>query len=133
MHIRARVAWFLVAGVVGFVVDAGVLSLLIWLGSGPRLGRLASFAAAMLTTWLVNRNRTFGDRAGPPSLGEFTRYAAASGLAALVNLGVYMALVSWVAYFRTWPILALALSTGAAMTLNFWSYWKVVFVRRSGD
>jgi putative flippase GtrA len=132
MHIGRRVTWFIVAGLIGFLVDAGVLSILIWLGSGPRGGRLISFVSAMATTWLVNRSRTFADRAGPPSLREFAHYATASSLSAAVNLGVYMALVSWAGPFRARPVLALAVSTVAAMALNFWSYWKVVFAER-GD
>jgi putative flippase GtrA len=130
MHPGMRLAWFGVAGLLGFAVDASVLSVAIWLGSGPRLGRLVSFLAALTATWLINRSRTFGDRAGPPSLLEFIRYATASSLAGLVNLGVYMALVSSAPFFRAWPILALAVSTAVAMLINFWSYLKVVFAQR---
>jgi putative flippase GtrA len=122
-----RVLWFGMAGGAGFIVDAGLLMLLIAAGAGPRFGRLVSFVAALVTTWLINRSRTFADRAGPPSLAEFGRYAAASSVAALLNLLVYMALVTWVEDFRQWPVLALAVATALSMSVNFLSYLSLVF------
>ena len=130
MPISSRLIWFLVAGTVGFLVDAGILQGLVWIGVDPRPARLASFLAAMTATWLINRSRTFGDRAGPPSILEFLRYTAASTAAAIINLGVYMALVTWGTPFSTYPVLALAIATTLAMGVNFWSYLKVVFAPR---
>jgi putative flippase GtrA len=131
MRLGARFGWFLVAGCAGFAVDAAVLTGLVWLGAEPRLARLASFAIAMIATWLINRRRAFGDRAGPPSLREFAQYAAASMLGALVNLAIFMALVTWGEPFRSWPVAALTLATGVSLFINFWSYLKVVFAPRA--
>jgi putative flippase GtrA len=126
----SRWLWFVVAGGVGFVVDAGVLWLLVISGADPRPARLASFAAAVIVTWLINRSRTFEDRVGPPSLREFGRYLTASIAAAAVNLGIYMGLVSFVPAFAAMPVLAVAISTLASMGLNFWSYATIVFSGR---
>ncbi|MDQ0469375.1 GtrA family protein [Labrys wisconsinensis] len=130
MRLSARIARFLVAGAAGFVVDVGVLSALVWCGADPRPARLVSFLAAMTLTWQINRVTTFGDRAGPATVAEFLRYAMASGLAALINLGVYMGLVTWGGAFRTWPVLAVAIATALSMTVNFLSYLKLVFSPR---
>ena len=83
-------------------------------------------------TWSINRTRTFGDRAERPSLAEFGRYLAASLAAAAVNLGVYMVLVTFVAVFRSMPVLAVAIATLVSMGVNFWSYATVVFSSRRG-
>lgn len=127
MRPAARVMWFAVAGGAGFLIDAGVLSLLGQAGLDPRAARLVSFSAALVTTWLVNRSLAFGDRSGAPTLAEFLRYAAASAAAAIVNLAVFMGLVTWGGPFATWPVLALAIATALSMALNFTSYLKVVF------
>jgi putative flippase GtrA len=126
----SRWLWFVVAGAVGFIVDAGILWLLVISGVDPRPARLASFSAAVVVTWLINRSRTFEDRAGAPSLREFGRYLTASIAAAAVNLGIYMGLVSFVPAFAALPVLAVAISTLASMSLNFWSYATIVFSGR---
>jgi putative flippase GtrA len=131
MHLSRRILWFGVAGLAGFAADACVLTLLTRAGLDVRLARLLSFSGALVVTWLINRSLTFGDRAGPPTLAEFLRYAAASSLAALINLAVFMGLVSFISQFAAWPILALALATGLSMTVNFTSYLKIVFARKS--
>ncbi|WP_408161241.1 GtrA family protein [Caballeronia jiangsuensis] len=51
------------AGVVGFVVDAGVLYAALSLGCGPYLGRVISFLCAAFVTWQINRRITFARRA----------------------------------------------------------------------
>ena len=130
MRRSSRWLWFVVAGAIGFVVDAGLLWLLVISSVDPRPARLASFSAAVVVTWLINRSRTFEDRAGPPSLREFGRYLTASIAAAAVNLGIYMGLVSFVPAFAAMPVLAVAISTLASMGLNFWSYATVVFLGR---
>jgi len=131
MKLSSRVGWFLVAGSVGFCTDALVLTALVALGAEPRLARLVSFLVAMIATWLINRAHAFGDRAGPPTLGEFGRYALASSVAAAINLGIYMALVTYGEPFRSWPVLALLLATLVSMGVNFWSYFKIVFAPKS--
>lgn len=133
MKLHARIFWFLFAGLTGFAVDAGVLMLLIETGLDPRLGRLVSIFAALMTTWAINRRLAFGDRVGPPSLREFLAYCLASGLAALINLGVFTALVTWGSLvprgeiFTRQPIVALIVATGISMSFNFWSYLTRVF------
>lgn len=129
MRLGSRIGWFALAGGLGFLVDAGVLKALIWTGLDPRPARLVSFLAALATTWIVNRSAAFRDRAGPPSLAEFGRYAAASAAAGAVNLGVYFGLVTAVPVFAAWPVAALAVATAASMSLNFWSYFRLVFAR----
>ncbi|MBP0579006.1 GtrA family protein [Labrys sp. LIt4] len=125
--VRRRLCCFALAGFVGFAFDAGILTLLANFGLDARLARLASFACAMVVTWLINRSLTFGDRAGTNIAAEFLRYLSASVLSALVNLGAFMALVTLGGPFARWPVLAVGIAVALSMTLNFWSYFKMVF------
>jgi hypothetical protein len=57
---RDRFARFSVIGSLGFLVDAGVLQLLITMTDlGPLLARIGSFAIAVLVTFALNRYWTF--------------------------------------------------------------------------
>ena len=129
--LTSRLCWFAVAGLGGFLVDAGVLTILMHLGLDARIARFISFACALTMTWLINRSRTFGDRVGQPSLREFLRYASASTLAALINLGIFTVLFTLGGPFAEWPVLAVAVATGVSMSVNFWSYLKLVFARKN--
>ncbi|MEW9304757.1 GtrA family protein [Labrys neptuniae] len=129
--LRWRLCCFALAGFVGFAFDAGILTILVNLGLDARLARLASFAGAVVVTWLINRSLAFGDRAGSDIAAEFLRYLSASALAALINLGTFMALVTLGGPFARWPVLAVAIAVALSMTLNFWSYFKAVFTPKA--
>jgi putative flippase GtrA len=131
MRLSNRAFFFAIAGTIGFLVDAGVLTALVFIGGDPRPSRLLSFAAAVTVTWLVNRRLAFGDRAAKPSLMEFARYLGASALGAVINLVVYFVLVTYGAPFSTNPVLALAIATSVSMAFNFWIYLSVVFRKRT--
>lgn len=90
---KKRIIPFAIAGAVGFGVDAGVLLL-----ASPLLGafggRAVSFACAVLTTWLINRNFAFADRAGSTAKHwEFLRYFGAMLPGAAVNWLAYSLVV----------------------------------------
>lgn len=131
MHISSRILKFGLAGGIGFVVDSGLVTILVWAGVDPVLGRCFSISIALVTTWLVNRSLAFADRApGPPNLPEFLRYVSASLVASLVNFGLYWLMVRWQGIFAQWPVLAVAIATGVSMCMNFFSYFKLVFAHR---
>jgi putative flippase GtrA len=51
---------FCAVGTVGFVIDAGILQLLVLgIGMSPYLVRIISFLVAASATWLMNRHYTF--------------------------------------------------------------------------
>jgi len=131
VHISSRILKFGLAGGVGFLVDSGLVTALVWAGLDPVLARSFSIAAALVTTWLVNRSLAFADRApGPPNLPEFLRYVGASLVALLINFGIYWLLVRWQGVFAQWPVLAVAFATLVSMCANFLSYFKLVFAHR---
>ena len=110
--------WFIVAGGLGFVVDASLFLALSATGLGPALARIPSIFAAMFTTWIINRTRTFQTTTAP-SLSEFLQYVAAMAVGFLINYSTFLLLFSLSDTIRATPIIALAISTGAAMSVNF--------------
>jgi len=116
---------FGIAGGIGFLVDAGVLSLLLQTTPlGPFLARLVAIALAMATTWVFNRTFTF-DRSGHSLAVEGFRYGSVGVTAALVNYGLYSALLLTLPDLQ--PITAMVLATTASVLLSFFGYSRFVF------
>jgi putative flippase GtrA len=130
MKLASRATRFAVAGAIGFVVDAGILIVLVWLGGEPRVVRVLSIAVAITATWYVNRRLTFADRVAAPTWMEYARYVVASLLGAIINYAVFAMLITFGEPFRSYPVLALTIATVVAMAVNFWSYFAVVFRKR---
>ena len=80
---------FLVVGVVGFVVDAGLTMLLSSVGGlSPYAARIPAVLCAATTTWLLNRRHTFRSQDGRRAR-EFVRYLSVSVVGTTLNYTVY--------------------------------------------
>ena len=123
-----RIGPFLAAGAAGFLVDAGVLSLLMQAAEWPALpARLVSIGAALFATWRINRRYAF--RApGRGTAREFARYLAVGASTSLMNYAVFAALTAW-AGVAALPALAAASIT--AMIASFIGYDRLVFGKGS--
>lgn len=124
---KRRIVPFAIAGAVGFLVDAGVLTL-----TAPALGafggRLLSFAAAVLMTWLINRNFAFADKAAQTGKGrEFAAYFVAMLPGAAVNWLAYGIVVALVDGNRIGLILAVAAGSIAGMAMNLMAADRLAF------
>jgi putative flippase GtrA len=127
MSIRRQLPRFLVAGSVGFLVDAGVLYAALAVGLDYYSGRVASFLAAVVTTWLINRNWTFEAGGRQSKAAEFARYFSAMALGGAVNYAVY-ALIVAVAPRTAWlPLAAVAAGSIAGLGVNFATARQWVF------
>ena len=98
---------FGIVGAVGFVVDAGLLHLLLIWGLGPYSGRVVSFLAAATMTWILNRSFTF--RRDSPSTadpapmhsaamhpaGEWLAYLGVMVVGGMANYGTYAVAVAF--------------------------------------
>jgi putative flippase GtrA len=117
----SRFVSFGAIGVLGFVVDAGVLSVMLRAThSGLYWGRLASFLCAVTATWFLNRTITFRGVAGQSGLHrEWLRYLGANSLGALINLGLYSLLVARVAACAATPAIAVAAGSLSGLVVNF--------------
>lgn len=133
MTLPGKMALFAVAGVAGFFVDVAILyGLKDW--AGPYFARVFSFSAAVLTTYLINRNFTFaGQSAETPLWHGFGAYFMAMLAGGLVNYGLFAGLVAWVGQVASQPVLGVAAGSVAGMSVNFILSDKWVFRPRSGS
>jgi putative flippase GtrA len=117
----SRFVSFGAVGVLGFVVDAGVLHVMLRsTHSGLYLGRAVSFLCAVTATWILNRTFTFRGAAGPSGMHhEWLRYLGANSMGALINLGLYSVLVAHVAAFAATPAMAVAAGSLSGLVVNF--------------
>lgn len=116
--VAKRIVRFGLVGIAGFVVDAGLLYLLVdWIG--PFWGRVFSFLSAAVTTWLLNRSFTFADRRSSLSLWrELTRYLFAMFAGGVVNFAAYSLVILNAGDKGFWPVLSVASGSVAGMGVN---------------
>ena len=117
---------FCVGGVLGFVVDAGVLQLLVPGLAWDRFSaRIISFLCAATVTWLFNRNYTFRGTRNHSRLGEWLRYVFAMSGGFACNFATYSALVLAYDIDRQWLVLAVAAGSVAGLGVNYIAsrYW----------
>lgn len=127
---RKRILPFAMAGIIGFVVDAGMLLLLAPL-LGPFGGRVLSFACAVLATWVINRNFAFADKAASSGKGrEFLRYFGAMLPGAAVNWLAYGLVIALLADTHIGLILAVAAGSLSGMTTNLIAADRLAFRKR---
>ncbi|HEY4274933.1 MAG TPA: GtrA family protein [Rhizomicrobium sp.] len=127
---------FAIIGGLGFVVDSAVLAAdTNWLGLDPFKGRILSIFCAMVCTWLGNRYFTFSHKRARGSVAaifhEASKFAATNMVGAVVNYGVYAALL----YFAHPPYnnkyAALVAGVLAGLVFNFTLSRKLVFTGRT--
>jgi putative flippase GtrA len=105
---------FAIAGVIGFVVDAGVLYLALACGLGFFAGRIVSFMAAVWVTWRIRS-----------AWVEWWRYLLSMLGGASVNYAAYSVVVLTVHGSRLVPLIAVACGSVAGMFVNFFAakFW----------
>ncbi|MCS6891362.1 MAG: GtrA family protein [Rhodovarius sp.] len=124
---------FGVVGTLGFLVDAGVLMVMLWLGLGPYWGRVVSYIAAASGNWAMNRAWTFRDRgAGQPMGRQWAMFLLLNLLGFAANYGTYAALVTFEPTVARWPVLGVAAGAIAGMLINFAIARQVIFRPRQG-
>lgn len=122
-----RFGWFLVAGSLGFVADAGMLTLLMAATLlGPLQARIVAILFAFAVTWGFNRSLTFG-RSRFPLLLEGARYGSVGVLSAVINYGIYAAIIRFAPAAH--PLVALVIASIGAMAFSWTGYSRFVFVK----
>jgi putative flippase GtrA len=106
-------------GVVGYIVDAGILLLLVQLASlQPLPARIWSFVIAASVTFVFNQRFTFRMQESF-SVQRWSFYLAATAFGAAINVGLYHA---WIQRTDTTPsnlMLGTAVGSLVAMTVNY--------------
>lgn len=119
---------FCVVGTVGFVIDAGILQVLVVaMHANPYAARIPSFLAAASGTWLMNRRYTFAV-SHEPTRGEWLRYVAFMVLGALVNYGAFALCIAFWAFAQAQPWLGAAVGSVAGLGVNFTAS-RLIFLR----
>ncbi|MEM5501960.1 GtrA family protein [Ahrensia kielensis] len=120
---------FAVAGGSGFVIDIGVLFLLLHLTPlGPIIARIVSILCAMISNFFINRTFTFGQ--SERSLREeFIRYASVGAIGALLNYLIYVALLFLIPGFS--PFLATFIGVIIVAIFSYFGYSRFVFNRKN--
>ncbi|WP_236552541.1 GtrA family protein [Belnapia sp. F-4-1] len=121
-------------GVAGFIVDAGVLTAGIALGTGPWLGRVLSYLAAATTTFALNRAWTFRASRREGGLGrQWLLFLLVNVLGFLCNYGTYAALVAGVPLVAAHPVIGVAAGSLAGLAANFLMSRRFVFGAAGAD
>ena len=121
---------FPIIGVIGFLVDAGVLYLALFCGLGLYLGRVVSYMAAVTATWLLNRRYTFAASAATDNhLHEWARFVVSQLLGACINLGVYALLVHSSPLVHQHPVIGVGAGSLSGLLVNFSVARAFVFYR----
>lgn len=128
---------FAITGSIGFCVDLAVLLFLVDVfGVDPLLAKVASFAVALPTTWLINRAWTFKHRLGGPAnmpLKEFGAYLAIQLTGAGVNYATFaLVLLSSPLTGDLALIAATAAGVLAGMSINYAGNKWIVFRKPPG-
>ncbi|MBC6941795.1 MAG: GtrA family protein [Xanthomonadales bacterium] len=132
--LRREVGLFALSGVLGFVVDAGIVQ---WLVRGaamdPYVARLLSFLAAASATWAFNRRFTFAGRGAGSKRRQWLRYLLAMAAGFALNYGAYALCVAQWTLVRQWPAIGVAVGSVAGAVVNFLSakYWIFAVPRAS--
>lgn len=127
---KREIFHFAIAGVIGFIVDAGVLYVALALGSGYFFGRGVSFTAAVWATWRINRRFTFSANPYVSPWTEWWRYLLAMLGGGVVNYAVYSAVVMFMPQSVMLPLYAVATGSIAGMAINFLTAKLWVFSKR---
>ena len=123
--------WFLIVGIVGFIVDSLLLNLIVYfINFDIYTSRIISFLIAVIITWQLNRMITFKKnfdkkRSVFHVIGEFFKYLMSSSISMSINLGIYFYITIKYEYFRTNLTASVAVGSGIAMVFSFlmFKYW----------
>lgn len=118
---------FGIVGTAGFVIDAVLLWLLLETTPlGPFLARAIAIAAALVSTWYLNRSFTFGASRRSIAVEGF-RYGSVGLVSSAVNYLIYSGLLLSLPILQ--PMAALVIASIAAMAFSFFGYSRFVFRR----
>jgi putative flippase GtrA len=126
---RSAILSFGLVGVVGFLVDAGILQLVIRTEHiEVHLARVISFLVASGVTWRLNRRYTFNSSpSGHNQFIEWLRYLWSSAAGALFNYGAFSAVIAFAGDRGLYPLAGVAAGSLAGMSVNWLLYSRYVF------
>lgn len=123
-----RLPGFLLVGVIGFVVDAVILTLLMSVFEYDHYtSRACSFTVAVTVTWYLNRRWVFDRKRMPISGREYSAYLLVQIIGAVINLAVFVLVIEFVPGLLQIPVVPLAIGAVAGLLFNFTASSMFVF------
>lgn len=123
-----RIFKFALVGVVAALIDMAVVEVMIRLAHFDYYSaRLVSYLVAATAAWALNRRFTFYDADRARARMQWLRYLSLNAIGGAVNYGLYAALVSAFAFFRSYPFVAVGFGSLAGMLFNYAASRKLVF------
>jgi putative flippase GtrA len=120
LGLRKSFALFVAAATAGFIIDAGVVTILArWFAWGPWQGRFVSFPLAVTATWWLNRRYAFRGTGGQNRRIEYAAYWAIQLVGAGVNFGIYGLCLHLAPALESFLFVPVAIGGLAAMVFNF--------------
>lgn len=117
-----RFSKFGVVGGLGFMSDAIVFSLLLWLIDYHIIARIMAFWCAATVTWLGNRYYTFEQCDKSDAAAQWGRHMLVAHLAGVFNLMMYYAVALWL------PLeVAFIVGVGVGMIANYFLVSRLVY------
>lgn len=135
MHLPllSRFARYVVAGGIGFLIEAVVLTwLVVEQGLNIYGGRVISFVLGVTATWLINRNFAFAGLQRRQKGREYSAYFIVQTAGAVINLGVFAAVITVHPALKATPVIPLAIGAIVSMVFNFLGARIWVFHGRQG-
>ena len=119
---------FVVVGAIGFLIDAGILTVLMTsFGLDHYSARAISFTVAVTVTWYMNRRWVFDKSAASMSGREYSSYLVVQIIGAAINLSVFIAVIEFVPLLTNIPVRPLTIGAIAALLFNFGASSRFVF------
>ncbi len=133
MPVLSRFMRYVVAGGIGFVIEAIFLT---WLVQAQGLNiygaRAISFTVAVTMTWVINRNFAFAGLQQRDKGREYSTYLLVATAGAVINLGVFAGVIAVEPQLRAIPVIPLAIGAAVSLVFNFLACRIWVFHGRNG-
>jgi len=120
---------FCLVGVAAFVVNAGLVEILVHV-LGPVRSQMVAFPVAATAAWWLNRQYTFGASGLAPHR-EWLQYVLANAAGWLINNGIYLVMVVHCSLAYAHPFIAVAAGSISGLAANFFLSRRMVFKRNS--
>jgi putative flippase GtrA len=120
---------FCLVGVAAFVVNAGLVEMLVQ-SIGPVRSQMIAFPIAATAAWWLNRHYTFGASGLAPHR-EWLHYVLANSVGWLINNTVYLVIVFNLSLAYTLPFIAVAAGSVSGLAANFFLSRRMVFKKNS--
>ncbi len=123
-------AFFLIIGVLGFIIDYSILSILkFYFNLNIVYLRFISYFIASIITWYLHRHFTFVD-SNSNIFFQFLKYISANIIGSIINIFIFILFVKYSFYPFNDLFFSILISSFVAMFYSYFSYRFIVFRKK---